>query len=53
MIYQLTAYYRALIGDKVTYSAEITLDNCTKFLTKDINCEEIKKYIIHSILLLI
>lgn len=50
MIYQLTAYYGALVGDKVTYSAELTFDDCTKFLTEDINAEEIKKYIIEKII---
>lgn len=50
MIYQLTAYYGALVGDKVVYSAELNLNDCTKLLTEPIDCETYKNYIIEKII---
>jgi hypothetical protein len=50
MIYQLNAYYGALVENKVIYSAELTFDDCTKFLTKPINCEPLKNKIIEKII---
>jgi hypothetical protein len=50
MIYQLTAYYGASVGDKVIYSAVMSFDDCTKFSTEPIDCEPVKNCIIDNII---
>jgi hypothetical protein len=50
MIYQFTAYYGALIRDKVIYSMELSFNDCTKFLTEDIDSEPYKDYIAKKII---
>ncbi len=50
MIYQLTAYYGALIGNKAIYSAELNFDDCTKLLTSPIDCQSVRDCIIKSII---
>lgn len=50
MIYQLTAYYGALIKDKVIYSMELNLNDCTKFLTEDIDYTLFKEKLIENII---
>jgi hypothetical protein len=50
MIYQLSAYYGALIGDKVIYSAEMNFNDCKKLLKKPIPYEEVKNHIINNII---
>lgn len=50
MIYQLTAYYGALVGDKAIYTAELNFNDCTKFLTEPMDCESIKQHIIKKII---
>lgn len=44
MIYQLTIYYGALAGDKVIYSSETHLDNCTNLITEEQVNEELFKF---------
>lgn len=50
MIYQLTAYYGALIGNKVVYSAEINLNDCTKPFDVCIDEKLYKQYITEKII---
>jgi len=50
MIYQLKAYYGALIKEKVIYSAELTFDNCTKLLTNPLDSSSLKDYITNKII---
>jgi hypothetical protein len=50
MIYQLKAYYGALIGDKAIYLAELTFDDCTKLLTEPISDVTLKAHITKKII---
>ena len=50
MIYQLKAYYGALIKGKVIYSAELTFDDCTKLLTNPLDSSSLKDHITNRII---
>jgi hypothetical protein len=50
MIYQLTIYYGALIGDKAVYTAELNFNDCKELLTEPIDCASIKNYLIEKII---
>ena len=49
MIFQFTAYYGAVINDKVTYSMELTMEDCKVFPTEPFSDDEIKKFFIQKI----
>ena len=49
MIYQLQAYYGALIGDKAIYTVAMSFDDCTKLLDKSIDAEPYKREIMEQI----
>jgi len=50
MIYQLKAYYGALIKEKVIYSAELIFDDCTKLLTNPLDSDFLKDHITNKII---
>jgi len=50
MIYQLKAYYGALVNGKVIYSAELTFDDCTKLLTEPLDSDFLKDHITNKII---
>jgi hypothetical protein len=49
MIYQLHAYYGAMIGDKAIYTVVMSFNDCTKLLEKPIDSDPFKQEIMELI----